>query len=79
MASTGAKLSVSEAERFRVETFRLRKTLRGLGMLEEIAAAATSGLPSDAVIDHGNNQVETARALSLSRSGLLKKMKRLGI
>ena len=35
----------------RAENLRLRKTLHGLGMLEEIAAAATSDLPSDAVIE----------------------------
>jgi Nif-specific regulatory protein len=33
----------------------------------------------DALRSHGNNQVQTAKALGLSRQGLIKKMKRFGI
>jgi DNA-binding NtrC family response regulator len=33
----------------------------------------------EALSSHGNNQVQTAKALGLSRQGLIKKMKRYGI
>jgi DNA-binding NtrC family response regulator len=33
----------------------------------------------EALRNHGNNQVQTAKALGLSRQGLIKKMKRFGI
>jgi DNA-binding NtrC family response regulator len=47
--------------------------------LDEAVGGYEKKLLIEALSAHGNNQVQTAKALGLSRQGLIKKMKRYGI